>query len=160
MTLLLKSKTYQDAFANLSCLDELEKNKAISEDFVVRLYATAAKKMTKINKVDEARLSLFSSKFGMSKDVNEESFKKKIKSMNPFNFPPCERELEQQILRTTYITSIWRNACRQVPTDLDPLEFGWCIKNESMACKWFEGAEMPESVMEVLIENSKKGENI
>ena len=93
----------------------------------------------------------------MEKEANEEQFKKKITSFNPYNFPPCKRELEQQILRTIYITSVWKNSCLQIPTNLDPLEFGWCMKDELMLCKWFEGDETPKSVMEILIDHPEKG---
>ena len=90
----------------------------------------------------------------LGKEVPEEKFKKKILSLDSYKFPPCSREVEQQIRRTIYVTSLWNNAFQPNPTDLDPLDFGWCIQDQQMSCKWFDVDEMPETVLEMLNDNN------
>ena len=92
----------------------------------------------------------------MTKDVSEEQFKKKVMSLNPYNFPPCSRELHQQILRTTHISSIWNNACKPISIDTSPLDLGWRMEEGSMKFKWFEGDEVLESVLEILNDESEE----
>ena len=66
--------------------------------------------------------------------MTKEKFKKNLMGLNPYNFPPSSRELRQQILRTIYIASVWNNAFQRNPSDLNPLDFGWCMKDGLMSC--------------------------
>lgn len=69
----------------------------------------------------------------------------------PTAFPA---ELHQHLLRARYITNIWLNAHKSVPTELQPQESGWKLGDDNMyKFKWFEGPQLPESVRDVLLQD-------
>ena len=107
----------------------------------------------KIDSADKARCQIFYDNYAMKKKSSKENFKKNFMVLNPYNFPPSSRELRQQILRTIYIASVWSNAFQPNPSDLNQLDFGWCMKDGLMSCKWFDGNEIPEKVFDIVKEN-------
>ncbi|XP_044587230.1 uncharacterized protein LOC123266847 [Cotesia glomerata] len=66
------------------------------------------------------------------------------------NLPPCKAELHQHLLRTQYITSIWRNAHLCTPTYLFPGTHGWTLQDDAYEFKWFEGDCMPQTVLDAI----------
>ncbi|CAD6229795.1 GSCOCG00012136001-RA-CDS, partial [Cotesia congregata] len=80
----------------------------------------------------------------------DEPFEKRFKNYDASNLPPCKAELKQQLLRTQYITSIWRNAHLRFPSTLAPTRNGWDLQNGKLEFYWFEGDCMPPSVMDAL----------
>lgn len=147
LKLLEKSEEYRKAFTDLGNLNSEKEWKRIFssvEKFVCDWYCE--KKCTKINKV---RYEKFLLNYKVNSDT--EIFKKKIKNFDGFSLPPCELELYQHFLRAKYITSIWRNAYREIPTMLKPEENGWIISEEQYEFKWFKGEQLPNSVFDILI---------
>lgn len=91
-------------------------------------------------------------------DMNE-NFNKKLRSFDASLIPPCKSELYQQVLRTHYIASIWKNAHAKEPTSLSPLEYGWMEMENCYVFKWFEGDQLPCFVSD-LIQNSEGNNSI
>ncbi|CAK1581026.1 unnamed protein product [Parnassius mnemosyne] len=115
----------------------------ILEKFVCELYGY--KNCTDVN---NARFQKFCSTY-KSKNTNE-PFQKSIQRYDASNLPPCKSELHQHLLRTQYITSVWRNAHLVKPTNLVPAGNGWILKNETYEFKWFEGDCVPETVLDAI----------
>lgn len=78
--------------------------------------------------------------------------KKKLISYDSSNLPPCQRELHQQLLRTSYITNIWQNSHLTQPTVLTPEGNGWNLIEDKYVFNWFEGDTVPSSIYEVLLQ--------
>lgn len=155
--IFISDEKYQTAFYDMADPNKHEEVMNIIEDFVCRMYATAKRKMTHIKKINEARVRYFYESYGMLDDANKENFKKKMLAMDACSFPPCLAELEQQVLRATYITSVWMNAEKSIPTNFDPMDYGWKNENGLISFKWFDGDEMPEKVFDIVAETCPKG---
>lgn len=115
--------------------------------------------MTKITKIDEARVHFFYEAYGMIKADTSENCQKKMMSIDACAFSPCLKELQQQVLRSMYISSIWMNADKSKPTDLNLYEYGWCLENDQISCKWYEGDEMPATVFDIVAKRNNGGTN-
>lgn len=116
---------------------------AVLEKFVCELYG-----YKNITDVNNARFQKFCSTY-KSKSTDE-LFQKNLLKYDASNLPPCKAELQQHLLRTQYITSIWRNAHLTNPTFLSPGRQGWTIKDDKYEFKWFEGDCMPQTVLEAI----------
>lgn len=101
--------------------------------------------------LNEARYEKF---FATYKTSGTEVFKKKKISYDSSNLPPCQRELQQQLLRSVYITNIWRNSHLKVPTVLKPEDNGWNLIDGSYVFNWFEGNTVPSSIYEILLQQA------
>lgn len=147
IVLLEESEEYRKAFTDLgNWHSDREWKKIFStvEKFVCVWYNK--KKCTEINK---ARYDEFLKNYNVNTD--REKFKKKVKNLDGSSLPPCQSELYQQFLRAKYITSIWRNAYRDVPTTLKPEDNGWIRFDERSEFKWFEGEQLPNLVSDIII---------
>lgn len=146
-TLLKKNTEYQQAFATLGeenlTEDQLQELFNIIQHFTCQLYNAK-----KSNDVDDGRFQLFVNNYKAS-DINE-NFRKKIQNFDASSIPPCKSELYQQLLRAHYISSLWRNAYKKQPTNLDPLEYGWIEQDNTYAFKWFEGDQLPSFVSDLI----------
>ncbi|OXU26620.1 hypothetical protein TSAR_012112 [Trichomalopsis sarcophagae] len=151
-------KIYRTNLSDRSCEGHVEADTkfALFLKFVCEMYATTKNKLRNVKKVNEARSCIFGQSYGMIDDM--EAFKKKVVSFDASNLSPCLRELEQQILRTAYVPNIWINAHKNIPSILDPTNYGWSLNNDGeYTFKWFEGPETPETVKEIIMpsENSQ-----
>lgn len=134
-------------------VDEYDSVKEILEEFVCALYTTQKNGLKRIKKVDEARMQLFTRSY--SKTDNMELFRKNIINFDASAIPPCQRELQQQMLRSKYIANIWKSACEPVPSQLNPVDNGWTLSEGKYTFKWFEGEEIPEKVQDILLEDDE-----
>lgn len=99
------------------------------------------------SKLNNARYEKFLATYNTT---NLRVFMKKVVSYDSSNLPPCERELHQQLLRTAYITNIWRNCHLKEPTTLTPENNGWKIIDNGYDFNWFEGDTVPSSIYDIL----------
>ncbi|XP_017490611.1 PREDICTED: uncharacterized protein LOC108378814 [Rhagoletis zephyria] len=99
--------------------------------------------------VNEARLELFNEAY-KAKDT-QDMFRKNI------CYCDASAEVQQQLLRSSYITSIWLNANLQQPTNKSPKQYGWSLNNKKYEFVWFNGDKSPELVADVL-ENTEDQE--
>lgn len=65
--------------------------------------------------------------------------------------PPCKVELQQQILRAIYISSVWCNAHFPHPTLLSPTDYGWKEIENKLELLWTEGDLLPTSISDIII---------
>lgn len=139
---------YQKAFAtlgNAQILEEKEEIFSILEKFVCQMYGS------KCQKLNDARYEKFLTTYNTN---NSKVFMKKIISYDSSNLPPCQRELQQQLLRSTYITNIWRNSHLKEPTTLIPENNGWKLIDGQYNFNWFEGDTVPSSIYDILLQES------
>lgn len=136
--ILQKTPAYQKALTDIGNAHITGRSTEIFktiEKFICQIYRIKA------DNVNEARYYKFISTYS-SKNENE-PFNKKYLNYDASNLPPCESELKQQLLRTQYKTSIWRNANLKCPTTLKPEDYGWVIEEDRYSFKWQEGNVVP-----------------
>jgi len=67
--------------------------------------------------------------------------------------PPCRSELQQHILRTTFIAKMWTYAYSKLASTLSPEECGWSMTEMgSFEFQWFVGSQVSESVEDIELE--------
>lgn len=145
-SIMSQNEKFIDTFQRLSLISEndLQSLFPTIEEFVCRLYG-----FPKINIINEARTKTF---LKMYKIVNsDEVLKLPRKNFDGSALPPCKAELQQHFRRTYYIANIWANAHRQVPTDLDPLNYGWEQINNKYCFKWFMGEQVPTLLEDITL---------
>ncbi|XP_044760216.1 uncharacterized protein LOC123317674 [Coccinella septempunctata] len=103
----------------------------------------------KCSKLNNARYEKFLATYNTN---NPKVFMKKVVSYDSSNLPPCKRELHQQLLRTAYITNIWRNCNLKEPTILTPENNGWNSIDSRYEFNWFEGNTVPSSIYDILLQ--------
>lgn len=74
---------------------------------------------------------------------------KKVKGFDSSLIPPCFRSLEQKILLTIFVTSMWQNATSENCTALHFEEYGWEMA-EKLKPRWFRGQPTPLVVDDIL----------
>ncbi|KAJ8914852.1 hypothetical protein NQ315_014865 [Exocentrus adspersus] len=149
-SILRSTEKYQSAFRDLADPTLLESCKGTIEEFVCKMYSTKKNQVKNIKKVNEARCRIFVQHYGMIDDM--EQFKKKVVTFDASHLPPCLRELEQQILRTVYVSHMWTDSHKNIPSVLDPTKYGWKLSDEDeYTFNWFEGPETPDSINEIVI---------
>ena len=104
----------------------------------------------KCSSVDTARSNIFHKIFSAKKDSGK--LVKKIRGFDSCTIPPCFKSLKQKILRTIFVTAMWKNATEQHCITLDPAKCGWVMK-EILEPFWFEGDPTPLSVDDILKNN-------
>lgn len=146
---LLKSfEDYQRAFGDLGDRDvETSTVFPVIEEFVCRMYS-----VKHVDTVNEARLELFNENY--KADNPKDIFAKKIRNFDASNLPPCSTELQQQLMRSLYIASIWQNANLQQPTEKLPENHGWCINENKYDFRWFDGDQLPQFIDDILQDTS------
>ncbi|OXU31733.1 hypothetical protein TSAR_007910 [Trichomalopsis sarcophagae] len=143
-----QSEDFQKTFADLGLVDESNQNNMFNkvQEFICRLHG-----LKKTKSIDEARFDLFSKTYKCFSTAND-SLKIKIKNVDGSSMLPCQSELMQQFLRASLITNIWRNAHRQIPTELSPIDYGWKLVDEKYEFDWFKGDQLPQLVQDVIIQ--------
>lgn len=125
---------------------------------VIQKFVCAMYGMKKEIKVNEARLAIFSATY-KPKKTSEELLKDLFK-YDSSRLPPCEAELEQHFRRAVYISQLWSGAHLKVPTDLEPFDWGWILKNGEYDFNWYLGATLPAQVNDIIIpENTTQEES-
>ena len=74
----------------------------------------------------------------------------KFKSVNPSTMPPCQRSLLNKVKRVNFAASMQKQACTCCPVTYSPVENGWCLTGEKHHLNWHDGAQVPQSLSDVL----------
>lgn len=118
LKLLDKSAKFQDAFIAMGQesfnADPHVMEQPVLQEYVCVLYNIKARKT-----VNEARCIIFDRIYA-PKSTNE-AFRKSVMKLEATSFPPCFRELQEHMKRTTYIAQIWCNAYTKIPSTLLPI---------------------------------------
>ncbi|CAG9762746.1 unnamed protein product [Ceutorhynchus assimilis] len=103
-----------------------------------------------MSSVNEVRLATFMKAYKFSD--TQEQLKLQSTSFDGSILPPCKVELQQQIQRAIYISSVWCNAHFQHPTLLSPTDCGWQEVDNKLEFLWFEGDQLPTSISDIIID--------
>ena len=90
--------------------------------------------------------------------VFERSFGPKLRCKNALEklngidgsmLPPCDTELSLHIKRASFVARMWATAIESEITHHPSTENGWQLKDGQYEVIWFEGPELPESLIPV-----------
>jgi len=70
-----------------------------------------------LNSVNDVRLQLFRKVYAPEK---ESDLLKKIKASDPCCLPPCQRVLQQKLLRTNFVAYVWKHTRESRPVAFGP----------------------------------------
>ena len=59
--------------------------------------------------------------------------------------------LSNKIKRTNLVTWVWKHACRQDPSTLQPDQNGWVLRNNMYVIDWFTGEQLPPNLCDLLV---------
>ncbi|KAL2091652.1 hypothetical protein ACEWY4_013915 [Coilia grayii] len=142
--LMRKKQQFVSAFACLGRSDKVDDNTMMQiEKFTCCMYS-----MPKLSKVNDVRLALFEQKYALCKAKTQPL--SKIKGVNPSDMPPCHSSLVNKVRRANYIAYLWKNAPARNPSDLDPNEHGWFLKDNQYVIHWYDGEQLPQSITNIL----------
>ena len=83
-----------------------------------------------------------------------------IKRIDCALLPPCRRTLHMKVLRTQYVTSIWKRAITTTPGEgISPTDYGWCLKDGLLSSVWYEGQAIPDNLFETPMEIESENNN-
>lgn len=115
-----QNNTFQEVFSSLRSLaDACDENKTdIIQTFVCLMYG-----VKNCNRVNMARYIMFTRIYSSSN--NNERFLKKIKNFDSSQIPPCWVSINQKLLRTIFVSSMWLNATEANCINLNITDCGW-----------------------------------
>ena len=152
--LMARVPKFVDAFEKFGETELNEEIYVTVEECVCHLYGY--KRETDINVV---RSLMFTSK------TKPKSMKRSpldgLKSIYPRVFPPCRRELEQQIKRGWFVAMLYKSTTEQFPFyDKTPIDYGWKLSEckEFIVIDWFHGEQVPAQVENLVTSTSQEGE--
>lgn len=131
----------------------MEQTFNVLQEYVCVLYNVKARKT-----VNEARCIIFDRIYA-PKSTNE-AFRKSVMKLEATSFPPCFRELQEHMKRTTYIAQIWCNAYTKIPSTLLPINYGWILNDGRYDFYWFDGEECPKKVCDITEADEESGEEV
>lgn len=111
--------------------DVKETTEDVFERFVCPMYGKPNQM-----KVDDARYAAFSDKYAPKDDEHPLA---KIKGADASLLPPSKSFLHQKILRTNFVSYVWKGADTFLQQELIPIECGWILKHCRNRIKWFDG---------------------
>lgn len=76
-----------------------------------------------------------------------------VKRVDCALLPPCSKTVRNKLQRAHYVSIIWGNADTAYPPQLDPLQYGWSIKNQCYVPEWFEEPALPDDLQESQIDD-------
>lgn len=130
-----------------SAMSQLGSSDVIDHDVAATLqeYACAMYGLRNLSYVNEARLHFFRKLYAPKQQTDP---LEKIKSSDPCCLPPCQKALQQKLLRTNYVAYIWKNAREANPVEFGPVGHGWKIDTDSdrLTMIWFEGQPAPTNI--------------
>ncbi|KAG0714341.1 hypothetical protein GWK47_001614 [Chionoecetes opilio] len=67
--------------------------------------------------------------------------------MDASGLPPCEDELNPHIKRASFVANMWRSADQTHIEQHPSEENGWQLVDDHYKPVWFEGEQLPESLI-------------
>ena len=143
LELMMKSDIYTQAFAGLGNSDCVHSTNLVDiERFTCALYG-----MRKLRNINDVRFAMFQQKYAPRK---RDAPLNKILGINPSSMPPCQSVLINKIHRTNYVACLWRRATLPTPCTMKAEAHGWSLENGTYKIKWYDGDQLPQSVLEIL----------
>ena len=149
--IMIKNEKFTNAFACLGRSDKVD-DSIISdiEKFTCCIYS-----MPKLSSVNDVRMAVFERKYAPSKTASQPL--DKIKGTNPSDMPPCLSSIVNKVKRANFIAYMWKNASVSNPSDLDPIDHGWLLKDNQYVINWYDGEQLPQSIANIIC-NEDNGE--
>lgn len=142
--LLSSNEKYQTVFTSLKDEADIFINEKmdIVQEFTASMYG-----IKNCNNVDEARYRIFLKNYSSKED--SEQFLKRIKSFDSNTIPPCWISLQQKILRTIFVNSMWLHAMDPQCVQLQPENCGWFF-DDYLKPTGFIGDQTPLTVQDIV----------
>ena len=142
--IMIQNEKFTNAFACLGRSDKVD-DSIISdiEKFTCCIYS-----MPKLSSVNDVRMAVFERKYAPSKTASQPL--NKIKGTNPSDMPPCLSSMVNKVKRTNFIAYMWKNASVSNPSDLDPKDHGWLLKDNQYIINWYDGEQLPQSIANII----------
>ena len=132
---MVKDDQFLEAFSSLGDVwSTSESTVQTLERYVCKLYGAKKKTST----VNAARFELFSKKHSVENKVIDLSL-----------LPPCQTSLRLHILRSNFISGMWKRTLEPVVILPNIVENGW---NDVGEIEWISGETFPENVSELLLD--------
>lgn len=148
-----ENEKYQIIFASLT--DEadifIEEKMGVIQEFTNTIYGI--KNCTKVN---DARYRIFLKNYSAKED--SEQFLKKIRCFDSNTIPPCWISLQQKILRTIYINSMWIHATEPNCVKLQPENCGWFL-DVYLKPMGFVGDQTPLKIEDIVHISEKENDD-
>lgn len=80
-----------------------------------------------------------------------EYFMKNIERFDSTELPPCWKSLKQIILRTIYVTSMWKNATEANCMNYVPEQCEWAVNDNKIEPLWSKGDPKPLLVEDIVM---------
>ena len=106
--------------------------------------------MPKLSSINDVRLAMFQLKYART---GRKAPLEKIQGINPSGMPPCHDVLHHKILRTNFVASMWKKAHLTKPCVFKAEEYGWVLTHDKFAINWFDCAQLPQSIVNILEES-------
>jgi len=68
---------------------------------------------------------------------------KKIKASDLCCLPPCQRVLQQKLLRTNFVAYVWKHTRESKPVAFGPDGDGWELDDRRLKIVWFTSQNAP-----------------
>ncbi len=104
----------------------------------------------RMTNLGDARYAKFKQKHAPSR-IALESDLARLKRAESSWLPPSKAVIVQKVKRTNYVTAMWKNAHLPHPVagfDGGPLENGWKMDDGHYKILWFQGEQLPPSVLD------------
>jgi hypothetical protein len=132
---MVKDNQFLEAFSSLGDVWSMSESMVqLLERYVCKLYGAKKKTST----VNVTRFELFSKKHSVENKVIEISL-----------LPPCQTSLRLHILRSNFVSGMWKRTLNPVVILPNIAENGW---NDFGEIEWISGETFPENVSEMLLD--------
>ena len=141
--ILAQSTEYQRAFRCLSSGRTISLSTiTILQKFTSVMYGAKANRYTTLNSY---RYQKFVETCG-PKEKGQHPLSK-LKGIDSSSLPPCEAEVNTHIKRASFVANMWARADKNLLQQHPAKENGWEITNGHYQLIWFEGEQLPESLI-------------
>jgi len=110
--------------------------------FTARIYGAKANQTLSLNK---HRFKVFEKTYAPK--ARAKNPLEKLKGIDASMVPPCEAEVTQQIKRATFVAKMWADSHEKVIQQQPTKEDGWELKGNVYEVLWFDGPQMPDSLV-------------
>ena len=144
LLLEMEEEDFITAFSSLSTGDNSHFSKI--EKFICILYGIRS-----ADNADEARRIKLYQLAGIKEKEVIPHFKKvkKLRKINCSLLPPCQKVLQQKILRAQYVSQVWSKAADKNPSEgLCPSQYGWKKEENRWKWVWYIGSAVPDRFTE------------
>ncbi|KAG1714591.1 hypothetical protein GQR58_001019 [Nymphon striatum] len=140
---LEKQPDYQKSFrVMVTSTTVSNRTKAALQRFTATMYGAKDSTNTRLN---EWRYEKFMKTYGPK--GNGKHLLANLKGMDASGLPPCEDELNPHIKRASFVANMWARADQNHIEQHATEENGWQLVDDHYKLVWFEGEQLPDSLI-------------